>query len=64
MLDIIFKSGRVEGYENLMDVGIKNGKIVSIESEINEKSQETIECKGKIISEPFVDLHTHMEKHI
>ena len=62
MLDIILKAGRVEGYENLVDVGIKNGKIVSIEGRINEDSRELIECKGNIISEPFVDLHTHMEK--
>ena len=62
MLDIILKAGRVEGYENLVDVGIKNGKIVSIESRINEESKELIECQGNIISEPFVDFHTHMEK--
>ncbi|WP_162473933.1 hypothetical protein [endosymbiont 'TC1' of Trimyema compressum] len=46
MLDIILRSGRVEGYENLVDVGINNGKIVSIESRIQEEGQEVIveEC--------------------
>lgn len=62
MLDILLKSGQVEGRENLVDIGIKDGLIVSIHENITEESKEIIDCQGKLVSEPFVDLHTHMEK--
>lgn len=64
--DIILKNGKVlDGTGNswfYADVAIKDGKIISIQKNIQLKSKKTFDCKGLIIAPGFIDVHTHIEE--
>ena len=74
MLDIIIKNGLiVDGtgktpYQG--SLGIKDGKIVKIERDINEEALEIIEASGLVVCPGFIDVHSHndlvpfMDEHI
>lgn len=74
MLDIIIKNGCiVDGTGNSCyegNIGIKNGKIIKIDSYIDEQALEIIDAKGLVVSPGFIDVHSHndlvpfMEKNI
>ncbi|MGH4117487.1 N-acyl-D-amino-acid deacylase family protein [Clostridium sp.] len=63
MLDILIKNGFiVDGTGNSSyhgDLGIRDGKIVEIESNINEEALDVIDASGLIVSPGFIDVHSH-----
>jgi N-acyl-D-amino-acid deacylase len=63
MLDIIIKNGYiVDGTGNTCytgDLGIKDGKIVKIQSNIDEQALEFIDAMGLVVSPGFIDVHSH-----
>ena len=52
---IALLSGIVEG-----EIGVKEGKIVSISKEISEHSEVTIDAKNKLVLPGAVDVHAHI----
>lgn len=64
MLDLVLKNGRVvDGTGNpwfFGDVGVKNGLIVNI-GRSSQKSQQTVDVQGRIISPGFIDGHCHSD---
>jgi cytosine deaminase len=61
-MDILIKNGRVMELDEIADVGIGEGKIVTIESEIKDDAREIIDAEGCLISPAFVDAHVHLDK--
>ena len=65
--DLLIKNGTVvdgsgnPGYR--ADVGVSGGKIAAI-GRINERAKQTIDAEGHIVSQGFVDGHTHMDAQI
>lgn len=63
MLDILITGGLiVDGTGSpayKMDLGIKEGKIVKIQSSIKEDAKEIINAEGFIVSPGFIDVHSH-----
>ena len=63
MYNIIFKNAIiVDGTGNkrfVSDLAIKDGKIVKIDNNIDEKAEETIDATGLILSPGFIDSHGH-----
>lgn len=63
MLDILIIGGLiVDGTGNpayKMDLGIKEGKIIKINSSINEDARKIINAEGLIVSPGFIDVHSH-----
>lgn len=63
--DILIVNGKlVDGTGNswrYADVGIKDGKIVSIGNLKNSDAKSRIDATGKIVSPGFIDVHTHIE---
>lgn len=64
MLDILIKNTKiVDGtgksiYQS--DVGIKDGKIKLIKTNIETEAETTIDCKNKLVLSPgFIDTHSH-----
>ncbi len=64
MYDLIIKNGSLVNFEEnkliVMDIGIKENKIVAIEKCL-DNSKKIIDAKDKIVSPGFVDLHMHEE---
>jgi N-acyl-D-aspartate/D-glutamate deacylase len=46
------------------DVGISDGKILSIEEKIQEKAGRTIDASGLAVAPGFIDPHTHYDAQI
>src|SRR5712691_8172454 len=44
------------------DIGVKDGKIVSIGSLINSKADVEIDASGRIAAPGFIDAHTHDDR--
>jgi len=63
MLDIVIKNGCiVDGTGKASyqaNLGIKNGKVVKIQSNIHEESLEIIDATGLVVCPGFIDVHSH-----
>ena len=63
--DLLIKNGLVvdgNKYEySKVDVGITNGKIQSIQSELRDSTQTVIDAQDLIISPGFIDMHSHSD---
>src|SRR5689334_1773183 len=64
-LDFAIRGGRIlDGTGNpwfLADVGIKDGKIVTIGHVAPGAARQTIEAAGLVVCPGFIDLHTHSD---
>lgn len=63
-MDLIIKGGKVVFRDGVhqSDVGVKNGKIVSIANEIKEEATRTIDATGKYVMPGMVDTHIHISE--
>jgi len=65
--DLVIKNGTVvDGSGSARyraDVAITDGKIAKI-GRVNEKSKQTIDAEGHVVSPGFVDGHTHMDAQV
>jgi N-acyl-D-amino-acid deacylase len=64
VLDLVLKNGRVvDGTGKpwfFGDVGVKDGVIVDI-GRLSQKSQQTVDVQGRVISPGFIDGHCHSD---
>src|SRR6188474_1115803 len=67
-IDLLVKNGLViDGTgapARRTDVGITDGKIVSVESNIQDQARRTIEAGGLAVAPGFIDPHTHYDAQI
>ena len=61
--DILIKNARTRfSKEKLLDVGIKDGRIVKIGENLNETGNRLIDAAGKLETESFVIGHLNLCK--
>tara|TARA_Y100000590_G_scaffold388401_1_gene462727 strand:- start:120 stop:1892 length:1773 start_codon:yes stop_codon:yes gene_type:complete len=64
--DLIIRNGRIiDGTGNpwfQSDIGIINGKIVSIKNLKNQQAKREIDAKGLYVTPGFIDLHSHADR--
>ena len=61
-MDLILKGARLlDADRPTMDIGIKNGRIVTIEPDLAAQG-ETIDLDGRLVSSGFVETHIHLDK--
>lgn len=62
-MTVLFKSGTVltENGEVRMDILVDGGEIVDMAPQI-EQGDEIIDCRGKLITPGFVDVHVHLRE--
>jgi len=61
--DILIKNARTRfSKEKLLDIGIKDGRIVNIGENLNESTHQLIDAAGKLVTESFVNGHLHLCK--
>lgn len=62
-LDLLVKSCRLRNsVEETVDIGVHEGRIQSIASEISDSADETIDAGGNLVTESFVNAHLHLDK--
>ncbi len=65
-MEFILKGGLVidpkAGLEKQLDVHIKDGRILALGSDINEKGVEVYDLKNKIVAPGFIDMHVHLRE--
>ena len=63
MYDLLIKKATIDNMEETKDIGILNGKIAEISTEIpNNAGKETIWAEGRLVTPGFVDSHMHFDK--
>lgn len=63
MYDLLIKKAKLENENELKDIGILNGKIAEIGTDIPENmGKETILANGRLVTNGFVDSHMHFDK--
>jgi len=62
MYDLIIKGGKVVFREDVqvVDIGIKDGKIAAIAETINSKATEVINAEGQYVIPGMIDTHVHI----
>jgi len=60
-MDLILRQGCLKTGE-IVDIGIRGGMIVDINSQINEKATEEIVLDGNLILPAIIDPHIHLDK--
>lgn len=65
MYDLVIKGGKmIDGTGNpwtLVDLAIKDGKIVKIEKNIAEDTKEILDVRGSFVTPGFIDTHVHSD---
>ncbi|UCF96857.1 MAG: cytosine deaminase [Spirochaetaceae bacterium] len=61
IVDLIIRRARLRHRENLVDVGVKSGRIITIAPSVAEKGAVEIDAGGNLVSPPFCDPHVHLD---
>ncbi len=59
--DLILRGVNLPDGRTDMDIGVSDGRIAAIESELQANSGQEIRAAGRLVSPPFVDAHFHMD---
>ena len=60
-MDIILKNANVGNKSDILDIGIKDGKIVALEKNL-ANANEIIDLQGRLVIPPFCETHIHLDK--
>ena len=62
-MDTILRNARIkdEPFDELTDIGIEEGRIAAIESNLNAEGQE-FDLGGRLVSSGFIESHIHLDK--
>jgi len=60
--DVLIKNAQLRGSSGLNDIGILNGNILSIERNLEGTAELTIDARGNLVTESFVNPHLHLCK--
>ncbi|MBA8903959.1 amidohydrolase family protein [Phyllobacterium sp. P30BS-XVII] len=61
MFDLKVTNATLPDGRTHIDIGIKSGRIVAVETNLGGEAGETIDADGLLVSPPFVDSHFHMD---
>ncbi|WP_075221462.1 cytosine deaminase [Acuticoccus yangtzensis] len=59
-IDIIVKGGTLPD-GRVADIAIADGRIAAVDDAITAEAGEVIDASGKLVAQPFVDAHFHMD---
>lgn len=62
MLDLLIRNTRLDGSEDIMDIGVKNGLVYTIEPNITEAAETVFDAEGFFVCSGFYESHIHLDK--
>lgn len=60
-MELIIRNAKLRGEDNLVDIGIENGKFKKIDKDIEAKGIKEISANGNLVSPPFIESHIHLD---
>jgi cytosine/adenosine deaminase-related metal-dependent hydrolase len=61
--DILIRNASLRGSsESLVDIGIANGVVISLEENLAGDAEQLIDAQGNLVTESFVNPHLHLCK--
>lgn len=63
-MDLVIRNARLRGKEDLLDIGIQEGRVTAIEKKILGKGKEEIDAKGRLTTPAFANPHVHPDKSL
>lgn len=60
--DLIVRRAQLRQRAGLADIGITGGRIAAIEPRLPTEGAAEIDAAGRLVTEPFVDCHFHIDK--
>src|SRR3989304_3047136 len=61
-MDLVLRNCRLRTAAELMDVGISNGKILSVERKVRETGSRELDLGSRLVTPAFVNPHAHLDK--
>jgi cytosine deaminase len=61
MFDLKITNATLPDGRKGLDIGVQNGRIAALASNLQGEAGETIDAAGQLVSPPFVDCHFHMD---
>jgi len=61
VFDLILRNCNLPDGRRGMDIGIRDGRIVAVETALSSEAGEVIDAAGQLVTPPFVDAHFHMD---
>jgi cytosine deaminase len=62
VLDVIIKNARLRGADGNKDIGVEEGKISKVASEIRGEGRNEINAEGNLVTPGLVNVHLHLDK--
>lgn len=60
--DILIRNAKTRKCAELLDIAIRDGKIVALEKGLSAEAGQVIDAKGCLVTESFVNGHLHLDK--
>lgn len=60
--DLLIRNGYVQSIDDIVDIGIEDDTIVSIEDTIDSDGVKEIDARKNLVSVSFIDSHMHLDK--
>jgi cytosine deaminase len=62
VFDLVIKNAKTRSSEDLVDIGIRDGRIASIRSGLASPEARVLDAAGRLVTESFVNGHLHLCK--
>ncbi len=59
--DLLVRNAALPDGRKGLDIGVRDGKIVALELNLDAEARETLDANGRLVSPPFVDCHFHLD---
>src|SRR2546429_638198 len=61
-MNLLVRNARLRGRDQLVDIGIEQGRIAAVAPDLAASAAETIDAAGDLVVPGFVNLHLHADK--